>query len=185
MEHTKVVKETLISEQQIAQRIIQLGKQITDDMKDSKLLVIGVLRGAWVYMADLVRAIDINCEVDFLCASSYGHSRETSGVVTITRDISADPAGKDVLLVEDIVDSGITLTYLKKLFIQRGAKSVKITALLSKPARRVVDIDVDYVGFEIPDKFVIGYGLDLDDKYRGLRDVCIVDEEEYQKSLKN
>ncbi len=174
MQPDKFVLKTLITEQQIKERIKQLGEQITKDYQDKELLVIGVLKGAWVYMADLLREIDVNCTVDFLAASSYGASLQSSGVVTITRDISVDVRGKDIILVEDIVDSGFTLNHLKQLMLERGANSVCISTLLSKPSRRKVDIPVEYVGFEIPDVFVIGYGLDYIEQYRHLKDVCVV-----------
>lgn len=174
MQPDKIVLKTLVTEQQIKERIKEIGKQITQDYQGKDLLIIGVLKGAWIYMADLIREIDVNCTVDFLAASSYGASFETSGVVTITRDISTDVRGKDIILVEDIVDSGFTLNHLKKLMYERGANSVRISTLLSKPSRRRVEIPVEYVGFEIPDAFVIGYGLDYIEKYRHLKDVCVV-----------
>ena len=180
MEHTNLIKATLVSEQQIKQRIAELGKQITADYKDTRPIVIGVLKGAWIYLADLLREVDLDVDVDFMSVSSYGSGTSTSGTITIVKDLSVDVTGRDVLIVEDIVDSGLTLAGLKDLMKDRNAKSVEVSTLLSKPSRRQIDVDVKYIGFEIPDEFVIGYGLDFDEKYRTLRDICVLAEEAYK-----
>ncbi len=180
MEHTNLIKATLVSEQQIKQRIAELGKQITADYKGTRPIVIGVLKGAWIYLADLLREVDLDVDVDFMSVSSYGSGTSTSGTITIVKDLSVDVTGRDVLIVEDIVDSGLTLARLKDLMRDRNAKSVEISTLLSKPSRRKVEVDVKYIGFEIPDEFVIGYGLDFDEKYRTLRDICVLAEEAYK-----
>lgn len=179
MQHDNNIKEVLLTEDQIRARIAEVGKQITEDYRGKDLLVIGVLKGAWVYLADLFREIDNNAEVDFMSVSSYGSGTVSSGSLTIVKDLSVDCKGRDVLIVEDIVDTGITLSRLKEMLSARGAESVEITTLLSKPARRQINVDVKYVCFEIPDKFVIGYGLDFDERYRGLRDVCVLKESAY------
>ncbi len=179
MEHTSLIKEVLITEKEIADRIKQLGEEITRDYKGKRPLVIGVLKGAWVYLADLLREVDLDVEVEFMSVSSYGGGTTTSGSITIVKDLSVSVQGRDVIIVEDIVDSGITLSRLKELLLGREAATVEISTLLSKPSRRLVDVDVKYIGFEIPDKFVIGYGLDYDESYRTLRDVCVLKEEAY------
>lgn len=181
MEQTNLIQKTLISRQQIAERIKQLGKQITEDYKGKDLLVIGVLKGAWIYLADLLREVDVNVEVDFMSVSSYGAGTSTSGSITIVKDLSVDVAGRHVLIVEDIVDSGLTLSHLVGLLYSRNAKSVEVSTLLSKPSRRRVEVDVKYIGFEVPDEFVIGYGLDFDERYRTLREICVLKEEAYKK----
>ncbi|MCM1043312.1 MAG: hypoxanthine phosphoribosyltransferase [Corallococcus sp.] len=180
MERTDRVEEILITRVQIAERIKQLGRQITADYAGKRPIVIGVLKGAWVYMADLLREIDLDLDVDFMSVSSYGSGTTTSGSITIVKDLSVSVDGRDVIIVEDIVDSGVTLSRLKELLLGRNARSVEISTLLSKPFRRIIDVDVKYVGFEIPDKFVVGYGLDFDEKYRTLKDVCVLKEEEYK-----
>lgn len=182
MEHTNLIKATLVSEQQIKQRIAELGKQITADYKGTRPIVIGILKGAWIYLADLLREVDLDVDVDFMSVSSYGSGTSTSGTITIVKDLSVDVTGRDVLIVEDIVDSGLTLARLKDLMRDRNAKSVEISTLLSKPSRRKVEVDVKYIGFEIPDEFVIGYGLDFDEKYRTLRDICVLAEEAYKQN---
>ena len=157
-----------------------MGKQITADYKGTRPIVIGILKGAWIYLADLLREVDLDVDVDFMSVSSYGSGTSTSGTITIVKDLSVDVTGRDVLIVEDIVDSGLTLARLKDLMRDRNAKSVEISTLLSKPSRRKVEVDVKYIGFEIPDEFVIGYGLDFDEKYRTLRDICVLAEEAYK-----
>lgn len=179
MRHDNMIKEVLFDKQQIADRVAAVGRQISKDYAGKDLLVIGVLKGAWVYLADLVRHIDNNVEVDFMPVSSYNGGTVSSGSLTVVKDLSVDCKGRHVLIVEDIVDTGITLSRLKDMLLSRGAASVEISTLLSKPARRKVDVDVKYIGFEIPDKFVVGYGLDFDERYRGLDDVCVLDEKAY------
>ncbi len=179
MRHDNMIKEVLFDKQQIADRVAAVGRQISKDYAGKDLLVIGVLKGAWVYLADLVRNIDNNVEVDFMSVSSYNGGTVSSGSLTVVKDLSVDCKGRHVLIVEDIVDTGITLSRLKDMLLSRGAASVEISTLLSKPARRKIDVDVKYIGFEIPDKFVVGYGLDFDERYRGLDDVCVLDEKAY------
>lgn len=179
MLHDEMIKEVLFTEQQIAARVAEVGAEISRDYKGKDLLVIGVLKGAWVYLADLMRHIDNNAQVDFMSVSSYNGGTVSSGSLTVVKDLSVDCKGRHILIVEDIVDTGITLSRLKDMLLSRGAASVEITTLLSKPARRKIDVDVKYIGFEIPDKFVIGYGLDFDERYRGLPDVCVLDEKVY------
>ena len=175
------VREVLISKEEISNRVRQLAAQISADYRDKNPVLVGVLKGGWVYLADLVREMDIDCEVDFISASSYGKGTTTSGSVKLLKDLTEDVCGRHVLIVEDIIDSGITLSYLKKLIEERNAESVEITALLSKPSRRKVHVDVKYVGFEIPDKFVVGYGMDFAEKLRGLPEICVLKEEMYKK----
>ena len=146
----------------------RLGKQITKDFKDKNLLVVGILKGSLYFMADLTRYIDLPLKLDFLAVSSYGSSTRSSGSVKIIKDIDIDLAGYDVLLVEDILDSGRTLDYVSKMLSARGANSISIVTLLDKPERRVVDLKPDYVGTDVPDEFVVGYGLDYDQQYRNL-----------------
>lgn len=180
MQHDHIVKEVLITKEQIAERIVEVAKQISKDYEGKKPLVIGILKGAWIYLADLVRAMDVNVQVDFMSVSSYGNGTVSSGSLTVVKDLSVDCSGRDVLVVEDIVDTGITLSRVKEMLLARGAKTVEISTLLSKPARRKIDVDVKYPCFEIPDKFVFGYGLDFEEYYRGMEDVCVVDESAYQ-----
>ncbi len=182
MQHDDMILEVLATEEQIKERIKEVAAQITKDYKDSEnLLVIGILKGAWTYMADILREVDVNVEIDFMTVSSYCGGTTTSGSITIVKDLTVDCTDRDILIVEDIVDTGITLSRLKEVLLARNAKSVEITTLLSKPARRIVDVGVKYIGFEIPDKFVIGYGLDFDEKYRTLKDVCVLKPEAYKK----
>lgn len=165
----------LISEQQIQQRIAEIGGQITADYPDGTLYLICILKGACIFLADLARAIHRDAYIDFMGISSYGKERTSSGEVRITKDLDISLAGADVLIVEDIIDSGITLNYLTNLLKARSPKSVRVAALLDKPERRLRDVDVAYVGFRIPDEFVVGYGLDCGEKYRNLRDVCVLE----------
>ena len=172
----------LLTEEEIQKRIRELGKQISEDYAGEDIFVVGVLKGSFIFMADLVRALEGDVSMDFLVASSYGDSTETSGSVEIRKDLDRSPAGKNVLIVEDIIDSGVTLKYLKDFyFAGKGAKSVKIATLLDKPARRTVDISADYVGFTIPNEFVVGYGLDYNDYYRNLPFIGVLKPEVYEK----
>jgi hypoxanthine phosphoribosyltransferase len=161
--------ETLLSSEQIAERVAALGAQITRDYADKdSLVLIAVLKGSFVFLADLVRAIDLPCTVDFLGLSSYGSSLETSGVVRVTQDLTQPVKGKHVLVVEDIVDTGLTMKYLLDNLATRMPASIGVASLLHKPARSRVNVPIDYIGFEIPDAFVVGYGLDYDGKLRNL-----------------
>lgn len=174
------VKKILFSKEEIQERINELGKQITRDYQDAKsLLVIGILKGACVFFADLIRAIDLPVEIEFMAVSSYQDSSVSSGEVKIKKDISASVAKKHVLFVEDIIDTGFTMSKVKEIFRERGAASVKLCSLLSKPDRRKVEVDIEYLGFTIPDEFVIGYGLDYAERYRNLSYIGVLDEKVY------
>lgn len=168
---------TLLSEQQIQARILELGAQIDADYPEGTLFLICILKGACYFLADLSRAIGRDTFIDFMSISSYGGERSSSGEVKIVKDLDISLEGADVLIVEDIIDSGITLHYLTGLLKQRRPKSIRIAALLDKPERRVRQVDVAYVGFRIPDEFVVGYGLDFAEKYRNLRDLCVLEPE--------
>jgi hypoxanthine phosphoribosyltransferase len=157
-----------ISAEAIEKRIYELGQQITKDYEGKDLHLIGVLNGAFIFMADLARAIDLPLSVDFLSVSSYGSSQESSGEVRLTKDLNTSLKGKHVLFVEDIVDTGLTINYLLNYLQGRGPLSLKVVTLLSKPARRKVTVSIDYMGFEIDDAFVYGYGLDVDQKFRNI-----------------
>ena len=166
---------TLISEEQIQNRIREIGEQITADYPEGTLYLICILKGACFFLADLSRAIKRDAFIDFMGISSYGKERTSSGEVKIVKDLDISLEGADVLIVEDIIDSGVTLNYLTALLKTRKPRSVRIAALLDKPECRIRQVDVAYVGFRIPDEFVVGYGLDFAEKYRNLRDVCILD----------
>ena len=166
----------LISAQDIATRVAALGREIATQLPDGALTAVGVLRGAFVFMADLVRAIPRDVRCDFLGVRSYGASTETSGVVQITSDLCLPVSGQHVLLVEDIVDTGLTLRYLLDLLQAQGPASLHVCALLNKPSRRQVEVPLHFVGFAIPDRFVVGYGMDSAQKYRSLPYVAVVDE---------
>lgn len=160
--------EVLISREQLADKVAELGAKISEDYKGEELFLIGILKGSVPFMADLMRAITLDVEMDFMSVSSYGSGTKTSGVVRILKDLDSDIAGKNVLIVEDIIDSGLTLAYLKEYLAKRNPKSIKIVTMLSKPARRKADIEADYTGFVVDDKFIVGYGLDINQKYRNL-----------------
>ena len=176
----KDVKDILISEEELKQICKQLGEQITRDYQGKKLLVVSVLKGAVVFMADLLREIKCECIIDFIAVSSYSGTK-TTGVVKFKKDLDIDPDGMDILIVEDILDSGVTLSYLSSVLMGRNANSIKICTLLDKPANRRADIKADYVGKTIPDEFVIGYGLDYNEKYRNLPYVGILSPSVYEK----
>ncbi|MGC6415892.1 MAG: hypoxanthine phosphoribosyltransferase [Bradymonadia bacterium] len=161
--------EVLIDEKQLMSRIAELGQQITSDYADGRpVVLVGVLKGSFLFLADLCRHIDLPVEVDFLGLSSYGDSEESSGVVQVTQDLSRSVEGKHVIVVEDIVDTGLTMAYLLENLATRRPASVRIASLLHKPARAKVEVAIDYLGFEIPDRFVVGYGLDYANKLRNL-----------------
>lgn len=176
----KDVERVLVSEQELSEICKKLGEQISIDYKDKKLYLVSVLKGSVVFMADLMRNIKCDCQIDFLAVSSYSGSK-TTGVVKFKKDLDINPEGCDILLVEDILDSGITLSYLKKVLEDRGAKSIKICTLLDKPANRKADVKAEYIGKVIPDEFVIGYGLDYDEKYRNLPYVGVLSPKAYTK----
>src|SRR6266481_1380908 len=168
----------LITEEQIRNRVREIAAQIDIDYPDGKLYLIGILKGACIFLADLARAVKRDAFIDFMAISSYGKSRTSSGEVKIVKDLDIELAGADVLIIEDIIDSGITLSYLTGVLKNRKPRSVRIATLLDKPERRKRPVDVAYVGFTIPDEFVVGYGLDYAEKYRNLPDVCILDDPE-------
>ena len=174
MKHTV---EVMISEQEVHQRIAELGRQISEDYRDSgsEMVLVGLLRGSFMFMADLCRQIDVPHEVDFMTASSYGNGMNSTRDVKILKDLDEDIRGKDVLIVEDIIDSGNTLHYLVEILYKRKPNSIKICTLLDKPERRTADVKVDYSGFNIPDEFVVGYGLDYAQKYRNLPFIGVVE----------
>mgnify|MGYP000907744795 FL=1 len=173
------VLRVLISEDEIREKVRELGGKITADYKNSNLMLVTVLKGAVVFLADLMRQIDVPAEIDFMVVSSYGSGVKSSGVVKIVKDLDVPLAGKDILIVEDILDSGLTLSYIKELLESRGPRSIRIATLLDKPSRRKVDLQADYIGFSVPDEFVIGYGLDYDEKYRNLPYIGILKPEVY------
>lgn len=173
------VRRVLLSEDEIREKVRELGGKITADYKNSNLMLVTVLKGAVVFLADLMRQIDVPAEIDFMVVSSYGSGVKSSGVVKIVKDLDVPLAGKDILIVEDILDSGLTLSYIKELLESRGPRSIRIATLLDKPSRRKVDLQADYIGFSVPDEFVIGYGLDYDEKYRNLPYIGILKPEVY------
>ena len=162
------IGEILVQADELQHRIKEMAAEVSRDYKGRDLLLIGVLKGAVFFLADLMRELDIPCEVDFMAVSSYGSSTDSSGVVRILKDLDAPLEGRNVLIVEDIVDSGLTLQYLMRTLQARNPTTIEVCALLTKPERRKVDMPARYVGFEIPDKFAIGYGLDYDERYRNL-----------------
>lgn len=173
------ILKILISKEELQEKVKELGKKITEDYKDKDLMIVGVLKGCVIFLSDLIREIDLPLTMDFMVVSSYGSSTKSSGVVRIIKDLEKDIAGKDVLIVEDIVDTGLTLNYLIDYLKSRNANSVKICTLLEKPDRRKAQVDLEYVGFRIPDEFVVGYGLDYAEVYRNLPFVCILKPEVY------
>jgi hypoxanthine phosphoribosyltransferase len=164
----KDVAEILIDEDSLQRRIADLGDEVSADYAGRDLLLIGVLKGAVFFMADLMRRLTVPCEIDFMAISSYGGQTDSSGVVRILKDLDMNIKGREVLVVEDIIDSGLTLSYLMRNLRSREPASLEICALMTKPSRREIDVPVRYVGFEIPNRFVIGYGLDFDERYRNL-----------------
>ena len=173
------IKGILFSEEMIQKRVAELGAELTKEYAGKSLLMIGVLKGCFMFLADLVRHIDLECEIRFLTASSYGFSSVSSGKVNIDRDIDFDVEGKDVMIIEDILDSGITLTALRAFVAKHKPASLKICALLDKPERRQLPITADYTGFECPNEFVVGYGLDYAERYRNLPFVASLKPEVY------
>jgi len=173
------IKEILYSEEVIKKRVKEIGAQLTKDYAGKSLLIIGVLKGCFIFLADLSRTLDIECEIRFLTASSYGFSSVSSGKVNIEREIDFDVEGKDVLIIEDILDSGITLTALRAFVAKHKPASMKICTLLDKPERRQLPITADYTGFECPNEFVVGYGLDYGERYRNLPFVASLKPEVY------
>lgn len=170
----KYVKEVLIRQREIEVMCKRLGDQISSDYADREVILIGVLKGAYVFMADLARNLKIPCRIDFISVSSYGSGTRSSGVVRITKDLDSDITGKHIIIVEDIVDSGLTLNHLRQLLGTRKPASIAVCTAFDKPDRRKVNVKVEYVGMQIPDEFIVGYGLDFDGKYRNLPDVSIL-----------
>ena len=175
------IQSVLISEQQLADAVKKLGEQISRDYADRNLMMVSVLKGSVVFMADLMRAISVPASIDFMSVTSYGKGVKTSGVVRIIKDLDEELDGRDILIVEDILDSGMTLSYLKEHIMAKGARSIRIATLLDKPERRRVDIHPDYSCFSVPDECVVGYGLDYADKYRNLPYVGILKPCVYEK----
>lgn len=174
------IKKVLFSKEQISKIVDDLGKKISNDYKGKNLLLVGILKGSVIFMADLMRKIDLPCKIEFMAISSYGDSTRSSGVVRIIKDLSMDIKDYDVLVIEDILDSGNTLSKLKAMLELRNPKSLKICAFFDKPERRTADISADYIGAQIPDEFIVGYGLDFDEKYRNLPYVGVLKPELYQ-----
>jgi hypoxanthine phosphoribosyltransferase len=167
---------TLLSCDQIATRVHEMGEQITRDFSGQSVVLIGVLKGACLFLSDLARQIKLDATFDFIAVSSYGAARQSAGEVQLIKDVTTPLQNQNVILVEDILDTGLTITFLKKLFSARQPRALKIAALLDKASRRMVPVEGDYVGFQIPDEFVVGYGLDYAERYRNLPDICVLDE---------
>ncbi len=175
------IEKILLSEEEIKEIVERLGAQITEDYKDKKLVLVSVLKGSVIFMADLMRAIKIPCAIDFMAVSSYGAGTKTTGIVKIIKDLDNEVVeGSDLLIVEDILDSGVTLSYLMKVLSMRNPNSIKICTLLDKPERRKADIKADYSGAQIPDAFAVGYGLDFNEKYRNLPFIGALKPEVYE-----
>lgn len=173
------IKEILLTKQEIDMMVHKIASSVNDDFRGEEVTAVVILKGSMMFAADLVRCLTVNVKLDFMQASSYGSGVESSGVINIKKDLETDVKGKNVLIIEDIVDSGRTLSLLREEIEKRGAKKVAIASLLSKPSRRVVDVKVEYIGTEIPDEFVVGYGLDMDEKYRQLDYIGILKPEVY------
>lgn len=174
------IESIAFTEEQIAAKVRELGKELSVKYADKFPLFVGILKGSFVFMSDLVRAVDIPCEVDFMAVSSYGSGTSTTGRVNILKDLGCNIEGRHVVIVEDVLDSGVTLSYLKKCLLLRKPASLEICTLLDKPARRKVDIHSNYVGFECPDAFIVGYGLDYSEKYRNLPYIGVLKPEVYE-----
>ena len=177
----KIVEKVLFSEEDIQKRVKELAKEISSDYEGKNIVMVCILKGSVVFFSDLVRELDTDCNFDFMVVSSYGNSTTTSGQVMILKDLSYDIENKDVIIVEDILDTGNTLSYLKKILLQRNPASLKICTFLDKPSRRTADISADYVGYKIPDEFVIGYGMDYAELYRNLPFVGVLSPDVYMK----
>jgi hypoxanthine phosphoribosyltransferase len=166
--------KVLIRRARIQKRVIEVARAITRDFKGERIHLVGVLKGACIFLADLAREINLDTSIDFIAVSSYGKGKQSSGQVRVLKDLDSSIEGLNVVVVEDILDTGVTLTYLLRVLKQRKPKTLKIAALLDKPSRRIKDVKGDYVGFTIPNDFVVGYGLDYAERYRNLKDVCIL-----------
>lgn len=181
MELHRDVERILLSEEQIKKRVAEIGREITLDYQGRKPLLVSVLKGSVVFMADLMREIKVDCDIDFMSVSSYGRGVKSSGVVRILKDLDHDISGRHLIVVEDILDSGLTLSYILDMLKSRGAASIRLCTLLDKPDRRKVSVAVDYSGFTVPDDFVVGYGLDYDEFYRNLPYIGVLKPEIYTK----
>ena len=177
MEKQLVFGDVMISKEELYKRISELGEEISKDYKDESILAICVLKGAVLFMSDLIREINVDTKIDFMAVSSYGASTHSTGVVRILKDLDSNIEGENVLIVEDIIDSGLTLKYLKEYLLARNPKSLKICTLLDKPERRAADVEADYIGFTIENKFIVGYGLDYNQMYRNLPYISCLEEE--------
>ena len=175
------IEKVFFSKEELASIVERLGKQISEDYEGKNLMLVSILKGSVIFMADLMRQITVPCEIDFMCVSSYGSGTTTSGNVKIIKDLDIDLHGKDLLLVEDILDSGMTLSHVRGMLEQRHPASIKVCTLLDKPERRQADIYADYAGTFVPDEFVVGYGLDYDEKYRNLPYIGVLKREVYEK----
>lgn len=176
----KDIREILISEAELQSKVKELGAKITEEYKDKDLLLVCVLKGAVIFVSDLMRSIDLPLDIDFMAISSYGSNTQSSGVVRILKDLNTSIEGRHVLIVEDIIDSGLTLSYLVDNLKSRGPASVSICTILDKPDRRKTELNIKYTGFQVPDEFVVGYGLDYAEKYRNLPYIAVLKEEVYQ-----
>lgn len=175
------LSHVLLTEDQIRARVKELAAEIGRDYAAKNPLLVGVLKGSIVFLADLIRAMDFPLEIDLLCVSSYGHGAVSSGAVTLLKDLSQDVTDRDLILVEDIIDTGLTLSHLRDILANRGVASLAICCLLNKPSRRQTPLQVDYIGFDIDDEFVVGYGLDYAERFRGLPFIAVIKPEAYQK----
>ena len=177
---TEEIQRVLITRQEIREKVRELAAKISEDYHGRRLVLVGVLKGAFIFLADLVRELTIPVDIDLIAVSSYGPGKYTSGVVMLLKDLDISIEGRHVLIVEDIIDTGLTLEYLSENLKTRNPESVRICALLNKPEKRKTDICVDYTGFSIPDEFAVGYGLDFNEKYRQLADICVLRPEAYK-----
>lgn len=177
----QVIKKVLVTSEKIDAKVKELGKQITEDYREKNLMLVGILKGAVIFMSELAKNIDMPIMMDFMAVSSYGKSSTSTGIVRIIKDLDSSIEDKDILIIEDIIDTGLTLSYLVDNLEKRGAKSVKICTLLDKPDRRKADVPVHYRGFMVPDEFIVGYGLDYAEQYRNLPFVAALKEEVYSK----
>ncbi|KEI00739.1 hypoxanthine phosphoribosyltransferase [Clostridium botulinum] len=175
------IERVLFSEEELTAKVKEIGKQITEDYRGKDIILVGILKGSVPFMAELMKYIEIPCKIDFMDVSSYGNSTETSGVVRILKDLEFEVEGRDILIVEDIVDTGTTLEYLRTYLKSKNPNSVSVACLLNKPDRRKIEVDVKYLGYEVPDEFLVGYGLDYAEKYRNLPFIGILKESVYKK----
>ncbi|AYF53814.1 hypoxanthine phosphoribosyltransferase [Clostridium botulinum C] len=175
------IERVLFSEEELREKVKKMGREISEDYKGKDVILVGILKGSVPFMADLMKYIEIPCKIDFMDVSSYGNSTESSGVVRILKDLEFEVEGRDILIIEDIVDTGTTLEYLKTYLKSKNPNSVSVACLLNKPDRRKVEVDVKYLGYEVPDEFLVGYGLDYAEKYRNLPFIGILKESVYKK----